>query len=133
MKSMLKRDIKCFVMAKDVKKRIEQLRHEIRRHDYLYYVRAKIMRCGGLQSAFILHHAFDGCGDLRSSKPFAFTLGSLEHWERCFIDREIVIDIEDAIHLFLCFLCIGMGGVTFLPIELSGAQEEFRAQFPAEY
>jgi len=25
-------------MAKDVKKRIEQLRHEIRRHDYLYYV-----------------------------------------------------------------------------------------------
>jgi len=35
---MPKRHINWIVMAKDIKKRIERLRVEIRRHDYLYYV-----------------------------------------------------------------------------------------------
>ena len=33
-------------------------------------VRAEVMRCAGLQRTFILHHAFDGCGDLRAGKSF---------------------------------------------------------------
>jgi DNA ligase (NAD+) len=37
LKNILKQHINWAIMAKDVKKRIEQLRREIRRHDFLYY------------------------------------------------------------------------------------------------
>ena len=84
-------------------------------------VLAKIMRGGGLQCAFILHHAFNGGGDLRAGKSFSFTLRALDDGQRRFIDRKVRINIEDAVHLFNGFVLGSVRRVTFLPIKLGGS------------
>ena len=47
--------------------------------------------------------------------------------------QKLFIDIENAIHLFLASSAVDMRGVTFMPVELGRAQEEFCADFPAQH
>ena len=87
----------------------------------------KEMRGAALQGARILHHAFDAGGHHRAREFFRFALDAFDDRHRGLVDREIRILVEDAIGLFHGFLVGGMRSVTFLPIELGGAQEKFGA------
>ena len=67
-----------------------------------------------------------------AGEAFGLALGPFDNWDRGFLQTEAFVNIEDAIHLLDSFLCAGVGRVTFVPIELGSAQEEFGAQFPAQ-
>ena len=84
-----------------------------------------------LQGLTILHQRLDGVGLDSSSEALVGTLYPDVDRDSEEVTCEVSVDIDHADGFFFGLLTGGVGGVPFLPEELSRAEEEARAHLPA--
>ena len=89
------------------------------------------MRCTALQRLAILHQCLDGVGLYGTGEALVGALHTDMHGDSEEVAGEVGVDIDHAYCFFFGLLTGSVGGVTFLPEELSGAQEEAGAHLPA--
>ena len=91
------------------------------------------MACAALQSLAILHHSLDGVGVECASKALCLALHTLHHRHCHVLLGEVGIHLQHLLCALLGLLACGMGGVSLLPQELAGAQEESCAHLPTHH
>ena len=91
------------------------------------------MRSSGLQGLSVLHQGLYCEGVQRSGKPLMRALVAHDHGQCHNVPRKVGIHAHHPLSLFPGLLGRGMGRMAFLPEELSGAEEEPRAHFPADH
>ncbi len=90
------------------------------------------VRGAGLERLAVLHHGFDGQCRHGARKTFTGRLLSTNDWHRHEVLCEIGIDIEHAACFLHRLLGRGVDGVSLLPKEFRGSEEQSRAHFPAD-
>ena len=85
-----------------------------------------------LKGLTILHQSLDGIGLYGSSEAFVGTLYPDVDRDSEEVACEVSVDIDHTYCLFFGLLTGSVGGVPFLPEELSRAEEEARAHLPAD-
>ena len=94
-------------------------------------VLAEFVRGRHLQRLAVAHHALTGHGVRRTRETLAGRLDTQVRRHRKHLLQEVVVHLEMDLHRVGRRVGgIGVGGVSFLPEELRGAQEEPGAQFP---
>ena len=89
------------------------------------------VRRTALQRLTILHQCLDGVGLYGTGEALVGAFHTDMHGDSEEVAGEVGVDIDHAYCFFFGLLTGSVGGVTFLPEELSGAQEEARAHLPA--
>ena len=93
-------------------------------------VLAEVVAGAGLQGLAISHHRFDGVGLDRSGKLLTLRLFTLDHRKSHVVFGEAGVDLEHAQGFLVGLFLRGVGGMTLLPQELRGPQEETGSHLP---
>lgn len=89
------------------------------------------MRRTALQRLAVLHQCLDGVGLYGTGEALIGALHPDMHGDSEEVAGEVGVDIDHAYCFFFGLLTGSVSGVTFLPEELSGAQEEAGTHLPA--
>ncbi len=87
----------------------------------------------GLEGFSVLHHGFDGVGIDGAGEAFAGGFFTLDDRHRHDVLGKVGVDLEHPACFFDRFFLRGVGGVTFLPEELGGPQEQACAHLPTDH
>ena len=92
---------------------------------------SEIVAGAGLQSLSVVHQSLNGIGSLRSREFFLIRLLSPDDGHRKHLFAEVRVQVQHLDGALLRLLHGGVGGVSLLPQELSGAQEGSGLLLPA--